>query len=196
MALPHENLRATLLGRILPLLLLAALFPGAVFSPPFSAKAQSIESKYHMIAAMTFSAAKFIEWPGQRIHAKDQPFFTIGVNGSDLCKTAFSSLEGKSLKGKAVRVIEVHPDMDYRDLQRCQIIFSDHKKDAPLLLSMTSEGAVLTVSNLSGFAKAQGCVQFSPIGDRLVFDINLEKLRAADLGVNTSLLQLARQVYR
>ena len=74
-------------------------------------------------AALTLRIAKFIDWPSRPALAEDIPYFIVGVYGSIPTQSAFAPINGKSSKGKTVKIVRVDPSTDPRDLRRCHIIY-------------------------------------------------------------------------
>jgi len=159
---------------LLPLVLCAAL-----------ARAADSASENALKAAYLFNFAKFIEWPGAL-----GPGFKICSLGSNTLGKALDSLEGKSVKDRAVHVL--HP-AGVESARECQVVFVADNLSGRELAALGNAG-VLTVSDEEDFLDRGGHMLLARDGDRVVFDVNLAAVRHARLDISSRLLKLARSV--
>ena len=73
-------------------------------------------------------------------------------------------------------------------------IGSSLKKRLPEVLAALENRSVLTVSDMMGFLRRGGMINFVIQEDTVRFDINLEAAQRAELKVSSQLLKVARAV--
>jgi hypothetical protein len=146
-------------------------------------------------AALTLRIAKFIDWPSRPALAEDIPYFIVGVYGSIPTQSAFAPMNGKSSKGKTVKIVRVDPSTDPRDLRRCHIIYVDAASDQQVILEMTRRSrGILTVFGPGSGLQIDPCLRLAREGENLAFDIDLRSTRRSNLDVDAGLIRLARNV--
>lgn len=108
---------------------------------------------------------------------------------------AFRTLEGLSVRKRAIRVEGIH---DNSDLGQCTLIYltDDYASLRGALLSRTRGQSVLTIGETSGFARDGGMIGLVFVGKKLRFEINLTAAKAGDLEISSQLLGLAKDIYR
>lgn len=144
-------------------------------------------------AAFVLNFGKYTEWPAHRFAAPDSPMqLCLASAGSDIGR-AMQRVDGKSVRGHAVRVQVVRPGASVAD---CHILFIEQdvlaKHEA--WVSSLAEVPVLTVSDAPGFAERGGVIELVPSDMRLGFEVNLEAAKRAELRLGSQLLALARVV--
>ena len=84
------------------------------------------------------------------------------------------------------------------DAANCRVLFMNASKDAQLgnILSALGTSAILTVSDMPGFTRGGGMIQFVIDGNRVRFEINLAAAKRAGLNLSSQLLKLAIAVRR
>lgn len=161
----------------------------AALAPPLPSPAHPpAPSEYEVKAAMLYSFAKFVEWPGGT--PPPGPFLVV-VHGED----PFGPLLETTLKEKSVagRPFLVHRSPGSRPPEPGQLVFvarSEARRVKEVLAEVRQPGA-LTVSDIEGFAAAGGIIGFVLDGNRVRFEINPGAARAAGLNISSRLLQLA-----
>lgn len=154
------------------------------------AKAAPLE--YEVKAAFLYQFIKFVEWPPEAFF--DYPAtIVIGVLGDSPIAEALAAVEGKEAKGRTV-VVKRFKGLD--DLEFSHILFispeaAGHLKEIRKKLSYAS---TLEVSEVEGFARGGGMVNFITVENRIRFEINVEPAERAGLKISSQLLKLARIV--
>lgn len=140
-------------------------------------------------AGLVFNFARYVEWPAAAFGSADAPF-VICLMSHDRFGPAFAALEGRSLKGRRVRVrLGVAVDEGLG----CHVAFLADMPPrglAPAARTLAAQG-VLAVSDLDGFIDAGGAIGIIPGEDRLQFEINRDALDRASLNASSQLLKLA-----
>lgn len=134
-------------------------------------------------AAYVYHVLKFVEWP----QAGDN--LRLCVVGTDAVATLLPELNGKQIKDRALRV-----DADTADLGGCNAVFIGRSERRWRELVARQRAALLTISDVDGFAGTGGMVGFYLDGGRIKLDINPEAARQANLKISAKLLEVARTV--
>ncbi len=80
----------------------------------------------------------------------------------------------------------------------CRILYVGSTEEHHLkeILAATDQAGVLTVSDIPGFSRRGGMIQFVMEGDRVRFEINLATAESAKLVLSSELLKVAAAVRR
>jgi hypothetical protein len=150
-------------------------------------------AEYQVKAAFVYNFARYVEWPPETLGGKDNPF-TICIIGQDPFGTAFSSVEGRVVSGRPLRV---RRDVRSEEAVGCQIAFIADSEERRFQSDLRALGstAVLTISDIEGFAEAGGAIGLFVADNRLQFDANFATLQRANLKASSQALRLARRVY-
>jgi hypothetical protein len=160
------------------------------------AKAQSEGlAEYEVKAAFLFNFSKFVDWPESSFADARAPIVLGIVGDNPFGDDLRNIVNGQVVKGRSIRV------STFRfgdDLRACQIIFVGASERGHTLQILASlRGAdVLTVSDIDGFAKVGGVMQFVVEQGRVRFLVNLEAASQTKLRINSKLLALARVINR
>jgi hypothetical protein len=171
-------------GRWLGLCLCLAL------GPVWPAGAQTKE--YQIKAAFLFNFAQFVDWPAAAV--TNTASFRIGVLGDNPFGEALDKIvQGESIKKQKIVVQRTHR---VEDLKGCQMVFicKSEQGHLPEVMSKLGGGAVLTVSEVDGFAQQGGIINFFPEGTKVRFEINPEAAQKAGLKLSSQLLSLGKIV--
>ncbi len=166
---------------------LAGLFVCGVSS------AQSDPNEYQVKAAFLFNFTKFVEWPDGSFEDPQAPI-VVGIIGDD----PFGDDLGRIIAGQKVqgRSLVIRRERWGDDLRGCHVLFvsaSEHEHSSRILGSVQS-ASVLTVSDMEGFAKAGGVIEFVTEENRVRFIVNLDSANQSKLRVSAKLLALARVI--
>ncbi|MGB2590411.1 MAG: YfiR family protein [Candidatus Acidiferrum sp.] len=156
---------------------------------------QQKPSEYQVKATYLYNFGRFIKWPDS-IPASKGDSFSVCVLGQDPFGSILdSTLAGESLDGKPVVLHRFSKPQDAAD---CRILFisSNEEKHLSEILTALDENGVLTVSDMPGFARRGGMIQFVLEGDRVRFEINLASAENAKLTLSSELLKVAASVQR
>ena len=140
-------------------------------------------------AGLVFNFARYVEWPATAFSSAAAPF-VICLMGREEFGPAFAALEGRSLKGRPVRV---RLGVPVEEGAGCHVAFLAEKPPrglAPVARALAAQG-VLAVSDLDGFIDGGGAIGIIPGEDRLQFEINRDALDRAGLNASSQLLKLA-----
>lgn len=155
-------------------------------------RAEDMAQEYQLKAAFLVNFAKFITWPEQALPV-DQQEFILCVVGDDPFGPALGGIEQKTVGGRTIRVVK---SSSLKKIPDCQMLFVSRSEADTLnqLAAAIGHKAVVTVSDLPDFIKADGHIQLVTSGNRLSFIINHTAMKEQGLQANASLLSLAADV--
>jgi hypothetical protein len=150
-------------------------------------------SEYQVKAAFLFHFSQFVDWPPEAFQGAGSPLTYCTVGGDPFRGALDSSLSGKTIEGRTVRVMHFKEATEARG---CQILFlgaADRSFVSGTLTSL-NRSPVLTVGESAQFAQEGGMIGFLLEDNKVRFDINLEAAEDAKLKISARLLALARTV--
>ncbi len=160
----------------------------------FGSAVSAIESttpEYELKAVLLFRLGRFATFAQQSDDA-----FRVCVYNQNPFGGALDKLAGQSIGGRTISVHEF-TRLDSR-LQSCNILFVSRSAASHLgqILLAVSHSVTLTVSDIENFADSGGMIEFTSVGQRIGFRINLDSVRSADIKIASPLLELATIVSR
>jgi len=153
----------------------------------------AISREYQIKAAFLFNFAQFVEWPATAFTNAEAPL-CIGVLGEDPFGTALE----QTVLGETVhsRKLIVRHSRRVEDLTACQLIFISKSEKGRLaeILSKLDGREALTVSEIDGFARRGGVINFYLDGNKVRFEINPAIAQREGLKMSSQLLSLGKIV--
>jgi len=152
-------------------------------------------SEYQVKAASLYNFGRFVKWPAGVAAGKSDSFAVCVLGQDPFGSTLDSTLAGEALDGKPVVIRRIARPQDAAD---CRILFVSSTEEHHLkeILAATDQASVLTVSDIPGFSRRGGIIQFIAEGDRVRFEINLSRAESARLILSSELLKVAAAVRR
>lgn len=137
-------------------------------------------------AAFLYNFALYTTWP-----PPPPTSVTLCSIGRDELGSAFEALESKQIDGKPVHVKRVDSAAEARS---CHLLFVPESSSGslPALARGLASQPVLIVSDAGSLDASMILIEAE--GNRLVFSVNLARLRNAGMDVSSKLLRLARVV--
>lgn len=169
--------------------LLAIAFLGAIRLHPAPAN----PTEYEVKAAYLYNFGRFIEWPADSPLSKTNSFLYC-VLGQDPFGPALDSiLAGETVQGKSAAAKRISRPEDALD---CHVLFVSASEEPHLkgILDTIDSKGVVTVSDIPGFSRRGGMIQFVSEGDRIRFEVNLTVAQDARLTLRSELLKVAAAV--
>jgi len=144
--------------------------------------------EYAVKAAYLYNFAKFIEWPPGTFASADALLW-ICIVGDNPFGGALATLYGKTVEKHPVAVRSIPTE----GVEQCHIVFISRVEAGHFktLLAKLRRLPILTVSDISDFARAGGMIGLIEADQRIRFDINLTATRQAGLKLSSQLLKLA-----
>ncbi len=175
-------------------------FPAMVIAWTFFAATgllaqQPKPSEYQVKAAYLYNFGRFVKWPAGVAAGKGDSFAVCVLGQDPFGSTLDSTLAGEALDGKPVVIRRIARPQDAAD---CRILFVSSTEEHHLkeILAAIDQASVLTVSDIPGFSRRGGIIQFIAEGDRVRFEINLASAESARLVLSSELLKVAAAVRR
>jgi hypothetical protein len=170
--------------------ILLALYLGFCL-PAFQSEAIADEIiEYQVKAAFIYNFIAFTHWPdstGQTIN--------LCIYGEDYFGQEIDKLQNRSVNNRQIKVARI---ADFDQLKACQAIFFSKSVSGQLssILNDLQNEPILTLAD-SPNATAQGiAINMSLSNEKIVFEINLAKVRETGLDISSKLLQLAVKVHQ
>jgi hypothetical protein len=155
--------------------------------------AQQIEAgEYEIKAAFLFNFLKFVEWPDDNLSRNSE--YSICVLGEDPFGPALRSIQNKKMGEKRVTIKLCR---ELREVKDCHILFisSSEKGNLGKILASVGNSKILTVGDMSNFARAGGIIQFTIKENKVLFIVNVDAANRAKLKISSKLLKLS-QIFR
>lgn len=166
--------------------LLLVLLSGLLCGLPYRSVRAEAVAEYDLKAAYLYNFSVFIDWP-----VLPEDTFNLCLLGPDNFGPALKRLESKVVHQRPVSVARLS---SLSALRRCQMLFI-HEREAPNMRRILAELGDAPVLTVTDSPLVQGTMIALAIEEsRLVFDIALNRMRAAGLSPRAKLLPLARNL--
>jgi hypothetical protein len=153
----------------------------------------SASPEYQIKAVFLYNFTQFIDWPPSAFADAQSPFI-IGVLGQDpFGKYLDETVSNEKVNGHPI-IIKRYQHVG--EVSGCQIVFvsQSFNDDLEEVINNFKGKDILTVSDLTGFAKKGGMIRFMNESNRIKIRINLDAVKASNLVVSSKLLRLAEIV--
>lgn len=149
-------------------------------------------SEYDVKAAFLLNFVRFTDWSA-RTRGEAGNELILGIAGKNHFGDALNLISGKKIKG---RTVVVNSAVDSSNLTECDILFisSSEKDRLSSILASLKDLPVLTVSEIEGFTRSGGMINFIIVGNKVRFEINPDAAKEVGIHISSQLLQLARIV--
>lgn len=143
-------------------------------------------------AVLLYNLARFVDWPTGAFAQTNSPI-VIGILGHDPFGLELEqAVAGETVNGRPIRVEHCS---SVEEAARCHIVFvsSSERRHARQIVAQLKGHPVLTVSDLSDFARRAGGMVAFYINDqnKIRLRLNLEAAKSAHLSVSSKLIQVA-----
>lgn len=140
--------------------------------------------EYEMKATYLYNFALYTEWP---VISGDH--FNLCILGPDNFGNSLRRLEGKLLHGKPILLARLS---SLSAIRTCHLLFVSDKEASsmPRIMAELGNAPVLVVTDVP--VSPRPAVVMSIENQRLLFDVDLQRARAASLTLSSKLLKLAR----
>lgn len=151
------------------------------------------ETKEDTIKAIySYKFGKFTEWPASKLNINSFGFCILGKN--PFGQSALDAIEGKSIKGKTLRIKFFASGLLSNDaLPECHILFvsQSEKQRLKTIIDALHYQPILTVSEIDAFSVNGGMVTLINRESQIRFEINPDNVKRAGLSMSSKLLGLA-----
>ncbi len=158
------------------------------FTLALTAQAQTAATEYEVKAAYLLNFGKFVKWPSSEPVTES---FAICILGEDpFGKVLDATIRDEKVDGKPIVARRIAHG---QDVSGCKVLFlgrSEEKQLSKLLPGLQKAG-ILTVSDIPGFLDHNGMIQFTFVGNRIRFEVNLDSVQESGLTLSSELLKVA-----
>jgi hypothetical protein len=143
-------------------------------------------------AKLVATLARFVQWPPTAFEYDTSPLRLCVFANSPTVERAFQGLSSAAVGTRPLQTL-VNPGAVARS---CHVVYIDDAAFMTtdrLLRGLAAEPA-FSVGSQDGFVSEGGMVEIVQVDNALRFDVNLNAMHAARLGINPGVLKLARQV--
>lgn len=172
---------------ILVTVFFSAIMPHRLMADPAQQKLRKLQLAYIL------NFTKFITWPPAP--SGQQPFttLTIAVYGSNPFNELLKTLETKTANGLPIKTKTITAMAHVADCQ-VLIIPQPAKHLLPEILTRLQGKPVVTISTITGFAKAGGTIELLNRNGHVIFAINQASAKEHGLTIPSQVLALAQEV--
>jgi len=154
-----------------------------------------IAEEYQVKAVFLYNFSSFVTWPTTAFVNSKAPF-TICIIGQDPFQTELDlTVEDEKIAGRPVVVERID---NVNEIDRCQILFvsQSYKNQLARIFSYLEQQphSILTVSDIDGFVRQGGVIEFFKRGTKVRFMIDYEAAKKIGLWVSGNLLSIAEVV--
>ena len=146
----------------------------------------------HVKARVAFNLARFTQWPTQAFAEASAPQLWCAAVRDSALAGALAALGGETIGGRPIRLQPHAPTA----ASGCHVLYVDAEmeRQSGALLAEVANLPVLTIGDGEAFSQ-RGIVGLVNVNDAIRFDINLSRMRAAQLNISSQVLKLARRVH-
>jgi hypothetical protein len=160
--------------------------------PPIPALADDAKLQLYeqtIKAGLVYNFLKYTTWPA----AAEKSRLRVCLLGSDALADSLSPLQGRTAQASVISIARID---DVQDTAGCSLVFIGRSEEDRLsgLLTALKDRHVLTVSDISHFARAGGMIEMASEDSRVTLYINKEAVDRAGLLIEGRMLKLAKPV--
>jgi hypothetical protein len=157
-------------------------------------------TEYEVEAAYLSNFGRFVEWPVRAGRAQSglsnsDPFYICVLGQDPFGPLLDAALKGETIGGAPMLAKRLSGP---EDAAGCHILFISSSKESQITatLAALARSNILTVSDMSGFTRRGGVIQFVLEGNRVRFEINLAAAQRAGITLSSELLKVAVAIRR
>jgi hypothetical protein len=171
--------------------LIAVMLAIVPVSNSYAQQAEMVKA-YKIKAAFLLNFDKFIHWPEDSFDQNSNSFniCVLGESpfGSDLYPFTSRSISRKKIDLQYISTVN--------QAKNCQLLFvsTSEKENLDDIQTTLGDQAIAMVSDIKGFTRSGGTIEFVSQENKLSFIINLRRAREQELEIHSALLNLASEV--
>ncbi len=145
--------------------------------------------EYALKASYLFNFMVYTQWADNGTGGERPAALNLCVLGQDNFGAALNALEDKSVNGVRVSVTRL---LGMSGIKKCHLLFVTEREvgNLPAINRFIGDAPILVVADTPDASEA--AILLSLEGKRLVFDINLPRIKRSGLVLSSKVLQLAR----
>ncbi len=139
-------------------------------------------------AAFIYNFAKFTTWPDDAWQRQPDTI-TLCTVGNDSLTPGLNKLSGRVIRDRTLKVIRLPDKIN----NQCHIIYigQTHHQRYKRLITQTRDKAILSISQIPGFAENGGIIELHRRGGQTSISVNLDSANNAGITLSSRLLILA-----
>ena len=178
---------------------LVALFAAAALALAWRTQVHAqapVYSRPQVEAAYLLNFIRYTAWPTDAAPPPEAPLVVVVYRAPATADALEVITEDERVSGREIDVRRARTEAELdREILGAHVIYVGEEADAGAALARVGD-FVLTVGSASHFSESGGMFGLASAGSRVVFDANLDAIRASGLTVSARVLQLARHVER
>jgi hypothetical protein len=174
-------------------LLLVAVI--SLMCPATTSSAREPGKAHVVMAGFLYKFFSFTEWP-VGAYPPEGGRVSVCILGESPFGTIFAEVEGEDVGGRSLAVRHLDMRAGIREMSTCQVMFipGSSRERIPGVLESLVDAPVLTVSDIEGFARHGGMIEFFEEGSRIQFIINRGAAGKRGIVFRARLLRVAAEV--
>jgi hypothetical protein len=150
--------------------------------------------EYQIKAVFLFNFAQFVEWPETAFADAHSPLVVAILGENPFGNALDETIHGERLNGRSLTVIR---STRVEDILTCHILFVSRSEAGRLdeILSALKGRSILTVSDIEGFSRQGGMIQFVTENNKVRLRINNDAARSAGLTISSKLLRPSQAAF-
>lgn len=147
--------------------------------------------EYELKAVFLYNFANFVIWPEAVFKSPTDPLSICVLGENPFGDFLNIASQGKKSHGHSLEDKHIQ---NVTEIGSCHILFISRSEQNRLyeIANFTKRSAVLTVSDIEGFAEQGGMIEFFELDRKIKFSINLCAFKQANLKAAADLLRLAK----
>lgn len=147
--------------------------------------------EYQLKAAYLLNFSKFVYWPAESFQTPESTF-NICVYGENYFQENLNYLLDKKVQSRAIKVLNID---DLENVGVCHVLFISDSAIAKFYeFSAKMPDNILTVSDVKGFSRKGGMIEFVRVTNKIKFEINVVKSSSSGIKYRSQLLEVAEQL--
>lgn len=141
--------------------------------------------------AFSYKIIQFVEW-SERSTENPHRSINICVMASQRLDRLFGDFEAKPVNGQTVQTVYLKQPPDPSD--SCSLLYVDSSQNARLpeiLAHVSSQGQILTVSDIENFSRKGGMVEFRSQDKSVKIELNISNITSAGIRISSKLMEVA-----
>ena len=176
--------------RRLPVLMVAFLF---LLARPLAGAADQPVDAGQMKAVFVVNFLRFVDWPPSHVAPAPAPLVVAVLGDRAFIEELRAYAAGQNVSGHAIEVKAVERPQDARG-SHVLFIGSSESGNLPAILEVAETGALLTVGDTNGYARAGVILNLYTDDSRVRIEANPAAARRTGLRLSAHLLRIARIV--
>jgi hypothetical protein len=148
--------------------------------------------EYQIKSVFLFNFAQFVEWPAQTFPEPQSPIIIAVLGDDPFGRYLDETVRGERVNNRPLVVRRYHRLEDVPQICHVLFIGKDMQRQLTNVFARLKGRNILTVADISRFARNGGTIQFTTEENKIRLEINVGSARAAGLNISSKLLRLAR----